>query len=348
MSSIPTENLPPTTSIILPYEEFQYDENKKLGNANGNFYQRKPGVENVHDGQIMIRLKKKRFVILDYGYVPSEEEHEMAKTIPHVSIPKGAGVAKCNTQGCERIGVPIMLYDSDPDEPPSLYLRGGLCFSCQRNLNEKRRTNKKRKKSECIDRADEVGAVPESKDFPAGQFLADVASYPPTTLNRVRANGEFIDLDSDAIIINGPVDGTRKRGLGYQHREIRNDILGYVREISEEAKTLMAHESLSPGQVQQLYEKTFLSLSKATFLLTQWKASYDEEIANTANTFAIASDVADAAAPEIPSLDTQALDQAVAAAAELANSGNGSVDHILMEHEDENEGGDVDESLVEV
>mmetsp|Transcript_9342 Transcript_9342/g.18982 ORF Transcript_9342/g.18982 Transcript_9342/m.18982 type:complete len:349 (-) Transcript_9342:167-1213(-) len=348
MSSIPTENLPPTTSIILPYEEFQYDENKKLGNANGNFYQRKPGVENVHDGQIMIRLKKKRFVILDYGYVPSEEEHEMAKTIPHVSIPKGAGVAKCNTQGCERIGVPIMLYDSDPDEPPSLYLRGGLCFSCQRNLNEKRRTNKKRKKSECIDRADEVGAVPESKDFPAGQFLADVASYPPTTLNRVRANGEFIDLDSDAIIINGPVDGTRKRGPGYQHGEIRNDILGYVREISEEAKTLMAHESLSPGQVQQHYEKTFLSLSKATFLLTQWKASYDEEIANTANTFAIASDVADAAAPEIPSLDTQALDQAVAAAAELANSGNGSVDHILMEHEDENEGGDVDESLVEV
>ncbi|KAL7466171.1 hypothetical protein ACHAXS_006460 [Conticribra weissflogii] len=348
MSSLPTENLPPTTSIILPYEEFQYDENKKLGNANGNFYQRKPGVENVHDGQIMIRLKKKRFVILDYGYVPSKEEQDMAKTLPHVSIPKGAGVAKCNTPGCERIGVPIMLYDSDPDEPHSLYLRGGLCFSCQRNLNEKRRTNKKRKKSDCSDRAEDLGEIPVSKDgCLSGQLHSDVASYPPVALNRVRANGEFIDLDSDAIIINGPVDGTRKRGPGYQHVEIRNDILSYVQEISDEAKSLMEYRMLSPGVVQQLYEKTFLSLSKATFLLTQWKASYDEEIANTTNNFAIASDVA--ATSGIPSMDTQALDQAVAVAAELATSGNGGMDDILMEHEDENEGVVVvDESLVEV
>lgn len=58
--------LGPTTSIILPFEEFAEDAEKKLNFANGRIYQRKRGVENVHDGQLMVRLKKKRYVILDY------------------------------------------------------------------------------------------------------------------------------------------------------------------------------------------------------------------------------------------------------------------------------------------
>lgn len=59
-------SLGPTTSIILPYEDFAADAEKKLNFANGRIFQRKRGVKDVHDGQLMVRLKKKRFVILDY------------------------------------------------------------------------------------------------------------------------------------------------------------------------------------------------------------------------------------------------------------------------------------------
>ena len=53
--------------VSLPREEFAEDLDLRLGRANGNIYLRKPGVEGVHDGQVMVRLKKKRFVILDYS-----------------------------------------------------------------------------------------------------------------------------------------------------------------------------------------------------------------------------------------------------------------------------------------
>ena len=44
-----------------------------LAGANGNFYLSQPGVEGVHDGRIMIRLKKKRFIVVDYSCVPSPQ-----------------------------------------------------------------------------------------------------------------------------------------------------------------------------------------------------------------------------------------------------------------------------------
>jgi len=138
-------SLDPTTSIILPFEEFAEDAEKKLNFANGRIYQRKRGVENVHDGQLMVRLKKKRFVILDYGYVPNQQDLEYAESNPHVSIPEGAGVKKCNNRKCSKIGVPVMLYDSDPNEVPSLYLRSGLCFGCQKKWNEEKRQTYTRK-----------------------------------------------------------------------------------------------------------------------------------------------------------------------------------------------------------
>ena len=350
--SIPLPDIYPTTSVILPYEDFANDEANKLGRANGNTYQRKPGIENIHDGQIMVRLKKKRFIILDYSYIPSEEDYHIAKSIHTVTIPTGAGRQQCATKDCHRVGVPVLLYDSEPNEPASLYLRGGLCFSCQRHLNEKRRTQRKRKTDEHRE-TEEHFAHEENdrKNAPA--------------LNRVKANGEYIELNSDAIIINGPVEGTRTRGPGYQFGEIGSDVLHIISELNQESNALMAHSTahssniqsgmahavVSTASINSIYEKTFLSLSKATFLLTQWKASWDE---------ALASNIAMASAAEAAanaSLDSQALDQAVAAAAALASatqeggmSGSETMDQMLMEPvaSSGHESGDIDDALVEV
>lgn len=285
-----------SSSIFLRPEEFAQDAESKLGRANGNTFQRKPGIDDVHDGQIMVRLKKKRFIILDYGHVPSENDHEIAKVVPHINIPTGGGRTACATKTCRRIGVPVLLYDSEPEEPMSLYLRGGLCFSCQRNLNEKRRTQRKRK----------------ADGYPAGdaRYGGEVPSLglgPGTGhCNRFRFNDHILDLNPEAVVINGPVDGARTRGPGYRCPEIGSDLLRIVSELSHETMALIQHSTgAQSGMVPQnvnatassintVYQKAFLSVSKATFLLTQWKASWDENIAvnlaqNTAAQAAAAS-----------------------------------------------------------
>jgi hypothetical protein len=131
-------------SILIRPEEYVEDELRRLGKANGNHYVRKAGVDGVHNGQIMVRLKSKRYIIIDYGYIPSLRDHELAANHPHIAIPEGAGQTLCKTVDCTRVGVPVLLYDSMPDEPMSLYLSMGLCFNCQRALNEKRRTPKRK------------------------------------------------------------------------------------------------------------------------------------------------------------------------------------------------------------
>jgi hypothetical protein len=115
-------------SFIVPIEEFSEDLDSQLGHANGNVYHRKPGIEGVHDGQIMIRLKKKRYIIIDYSIVPNKEHVQAATNNPHIAVPDGAGNAKCAQLECQKVNVPVLLYDSDPSEASSLYLRGGLCF----------------------------------------------------------------------------------------------------------------------------------------------------------------------------------------------------------------------------
>lgn len=75
-----------TPSIILPYEEFAHDLEVKLGRANGNIFVRKPGVEGLHDGQIMVRLKKKRFIIIDYSIVPTAADIAAAAVTNHVMV----------------------------------------------------------------------------------------------------------------------------------------------------------------------------------------------------------------------------------------------------------------------
>jgi hypothetical protein len=111
--------------VNVPYDEFADDVEHHLGRANGNVHVRRHGVEGVHDGQIMVRLKKKRFVILDYGIEPNESDVLFAEAAPHVKILDGAGRRKCTMSNCSKIGVPVCLWDSEPEEVDSLYLRSG-------------------------------------------------------------------------------------------------------------------------------------------------------------------------------------------------------------------------------
>lgn len=225
----------------------------------------------MNDGQIMVRLKKKRFIILDYGHIPNAHDYEIAKGSPHITIPNGAGRSKCATKDCPRVGVPVLVYDSEPDEPMSLYLRGGLCFSCQRNLNEKRRTQRKRKSD-----GHPVGEVRIGGDVPSvGSASGNCSRY--------RYNDQIVDLNPDAVVINGPVDGTRTRGPDYRCPEIGSDLIRIVSELSQETLSLIQHSSGVVGMpptaisVDRSYRRAFLSASRATFLLTQWKSSYDTQ-----------------------------------------------------------------------
>jgi hypothetical protein len=259
-----------TNPLLIPPAELAHDAEQYLGRANGNTYQRRPPVPDTHDGQIMVRLKKKRFIVIDYGIVPSEQDTQDVSDIPHIVVPEGAGERLCATRSCPRIGVPVQLFDSDPDEPPTLYVRGGLCFSCQRNLNEKRRTQRKRK-------SDEVEIASHgSNSAAAGQ-------------QRYRLNGSLLDLNPDAVIINGPIEGTRTRGPDYQYPRIGQDLLHLVSEIHRGSHALLstAYQTQSmrtvgtPSSVAQingLFQSTFRDMSRATYLITQWKASWDENI----------------------------------------------------------------------
>jgi len=74
------------SSILVPVEEFTPDLGTNLGNANGNVYHRRQGVEGVHDGQIMVRLKKKRFIVIDYSVEPTEADIQAAQGNPHIKI----------------------------------------------------------------------------------------------------------------------------------------------------------------------------------------------------------------------------------------------------------------------
>merc|ERR1712174_192301 len=86
-------------------EEFEEDVMNRLGLANGNVYQRKPGLEGVHDGQIMVRLKKKRFIVIDYSISPEKVKPIFSR---HVIIPPGAGREKCHQSDCTKVGIPIL------------------------------------------------------------------------------------------------------------------------------------------------------------------------------------------------------------------------------------------------
>lgn len=277
----------------------------------------------------MVRLKKKRFIIIDYGYIPKPEDYAISNASSHISIPEGAGQQRCATKDCPRIGVPVMLYDSEPSEAMSLYLRGGLCFSCQRAVNEKRRTKRKRKPEEGLP----FGEV----NLGGGGGSGDMRSL-GSSGSRFKVNNEVVELNSDAIIINGAVAGTRSRGPGYQHPEIGVDLVQIMADLQKDTISLVSNTHLNtvgfsaPAATNMLYQKAFLSASRVTYLLTQWKASHDE------HSYAAAAAAVNAA-PAVPPppgngypYDPNAVDHAVAATeAVLAsnNNTNGGAQHHL-------------------
>jgi hypothetical protein len=71
------------------------DANRLLGQSNGKTYQRIPGIDQEHDGQVMVRLRKKRFVVLDYSFEPGEAELKAAANFPNVRISDKGGKAIC-------------------------------------------------------------------------------------------------------------------------------------------------------------------------------------------------------------------------------------------------------------
>jgi hypothetical protein len=320
------EDCTQNVKVLISPDEFADDLELRLGRANGNIYHRREGIEGTHDGQVMIRLKKKRFVVLDYGLVPSEADMQAAAHNPHVSVLEGSGVQKCAASECTKVGIPVCLYDSHPDEPSSLYLRSGLCFTCQRNLNEKRRTQRKRKGDEFI--------------HPSHPHEA----YAVTSGHKkFKLNGDVIELSPDAIVINGPVDGAKHHGEGYEYPEIGPELQGILRDATTATEQLMMEVSnassgdptvvvfsaagesgstedavtnaavdaaASAEEIATLYDKAFVSLSKGLFLLSQFKASWDSAMAaavtqETVNDAGLAAAVASAAAVVAASSEDQ-------------------------------------------
>lgn len=400
--SIPGDSIPDQinvgSTIFVNPRELHEDAELRLGRANGNVYHRKPGVEGVHDGQIMVRLKKKRFVVVDYGVVPADADIALAKSNKHMAISPGAGKQKCATMGCEKIGIPVLLYDSSPEEPSTLYSRSGLCFTCQRLLNEKRRT--KRKKGSEVSQAS-ASAVAGHNGAP------EVDHHTPMTVSsgteemysmdsahkKFKLNGEIIELSPDAIVINGPVEGTKYQGHDYDFREIGADIQSIVRQASDYTDRLVAaaaaatgasaghtvtcatesndplataaaaaaaaasaaaaaggtgeapnvtgmsdeavsaanaavaatdsvsgllgtsSASLTHDDILAVYEKTFLTLSKGIFLLSQWKISWDTACAGSV-AHALSTDAHHGTASN--DVVDQAVADAVASAAAVA------------------------------
>lgn len=205
--------------VIVPLEEFAEDLELRLGRANGNIYHRREGIEGLHDGQVMVRLKKKRFIIIDYSILPTDEDIQAAQATPHVSVPTGAGKQKCATPECPKVGVPVLLYDSEPNEPSSLYMRSGLCFTCQRNLNEKRRTQRKR---------------------PGDTSGSSVLYAVGPGSKKVKLNGATMELNPEAIILNGPpLGGAKSVGDGYSFDEIGPDLAHCVRQATNDTDRLI-------------------------------------------------------------------------------------------------------------
>jgi hypothetical protein len=246
-----------TSNMILPAEEFAEDLELRLGRANGNIYYRKTGMEGIHDGQVMVRLKKKRFVILDYSIIPNDDEIQLATINPHIACPEGAGKRQCVTPGCTKVGVPVLLYDSDPSEPASLYLRSGLCFTCQRNLNEKRRTQRKRKSDlleHCNSGVGEDGSGAGSHDAahhtgPPHRSHSNSASVftIASDQKKLKLNGSVVHLAPDAIVINGAINGAKHHGEGYGFHEIGIDLSHVVQDAVHETHRLI--HAVSPSGV---------------------------------------------------------------------------------------------------
>jgi hypothetical protein len=303
--------------VILPLEDFAEDLEQRLGRANGNIYVRRPGIDGVHDGQVMVRLKKKRYIVIDYSIVPNEADLHHAQMSPYIRCPDGAGRRECSVANCHKVGVPVLLYDSDPSEPQSLYLRSGLCFTCQRNLNEKRRTQRKKPHEKETAAADAKVRAIGANHASVGMLMPPMyhhhpptiaAAMPPTASvtpyhqvlmavtsenKRIKLahTNEPLTLAPDAIILNGPPDPSCKSARhGHGFAEIGTDLAEISKHSLENTQALVhavsSNDVLSSNQppptsedIARLYDGAFSGLCKSLYLLTQWKESWDGAMA---------------------------------------------------------------------
>lgn len=266
----------------LPYD-MQYDVEHKLGRANGKIFIRQPGLEGKHDGQIMVRLKKKRFIIIDYT----------------------TGKRACATNGCNKNAIPTLLYDSDPTQQTSLYLRSGLCFTCQRRVNEKRRSP--RKSTSNGNNTDHMSvvssmsitssppffssskkvlpstlvAIPQGLEIPENAMLSPcwkrMRGTPPAAAAAAATGTHYL---SPPIVIDGSVDGARPASVNYDHTCIAQDLQATSNSLSCSSNELVNISSnvshhCSTDEVQAVYEKAMRMAQKAVYQLSQWKVSWD-------------------------------------------------------------------------
>lgn len=307
----PPQDSSSSAAYYLP-KEFEEDADLRLGRANGNVYRRKPGIEGVHDGQIMVRLKKKRFLVLDYS-------------------PEAGGSHVCSCTDCNKIAVPALLYDSDPNEPSSLYLRSGHCFTCQRTVNEKRRSQR-RSDIHLSSPLRLAGAASLSNSqFHHGDALPSLYTTDHFLGNKkVKLNShDFYSRPSaSSIVIDGPLEGTKlANNTDYGYLEIGMDVQKFLRDAvqdvdqlidiattskeQEEVDTSMmaavdttassaiavaaaiaagtteaiptTMKSSTPAvssvaEVEAAYHKAMSNAKKCVFLLGQWKLSWDSTL----------------------------------------------------------------------
>lgn len=105
---------------------------ENLGYQPGHYFHVDMGIPGVHDGQVLLRISDSRTVLLDYGIHPTSEERAEAMKLPHVRILEGSGSEECRTPDCYKVGVPLVLYDSHPQETlnQSILFKTGKCFAC--------------------------------------------------------------------------------------------------------------------------------------------------------------------------------------------------------------------------
>jgi len=321
--TIPIQPPHPQSQVITTPEEFQDDVMNRLGRANGNVYWRKPGVEGVHDGQIMVRLKKKRFIVIDYGIDPDKANvslHTISSS-RHVMIPPGAGRDKCASSDCTKVGIPVLLYDSNPEEPLSLYLRSGLCFTCQRQLNEKRRTQRKRK-SDDHPSATAAGALLASttsgnlrKDIsPGGAIVMPNMMYGCKKYRTTNDPNTIMTLSPNAIIIEPALicaDGVK--GPEYGIHEIITDVQTEIKTGLTNHVDLLLHSFTNkvgvPTTTQAQPANTSTAIEAAAAIAASALAAHDDTSAATT-----------AAAIAAASASTTVMEEASAAAAAISAS----------------------------
>jgi hypothetical protein len=158
------------------------------------------------------------------------DEYLQIFAAPHLLLPS---LILFLTSKCPKVGIPVCLYDSDPTEPDPLYLRVGLCFQCQRNLNEQRRAEKKR-----------PGVHSRKLEEDCDYGLADNPN-PLYPVKRHKDGKRHLDQSAYAASHEAIIEGMRPWSEGYGFREMGPNLVRWTQEVGQDVVRLV--QSASPG-----------------------------------------------------------------------------------------------------